>query len=69
MNPAPGCTNPPATTTIGCTLYGAPPTSGNLTNAGQFRQQFQVVIAGSNGYAKIGSVSASLADYGVNPNN
>jgi len=69
LNPAPGCANPPAMTTIGCTLYGAPPTSGNLTNVGQFRQQFQVVIAGSNGYAMIGSVSTTLADYGVNPNN
>jgi len=69
LNPAPGCTNPTATTNIGCTLYGAPPTSANLTNVGQFRQQFQVVIAGSNGYAKVGSVPTTMYDYGVNPNN
>ena len=69
LNPAPGCTNPDPTTNIKCTLFTQPPTQANMTNAGQWRQQFQVVIAGSNGYAKLGSVPAGTQDYGVNQNN
>lgn len=69
VNPAPACANPAPTTNVKCSLFGAPPTQANVTNAGQWRQEFQVVIAGSNGYAKIGSVPANTQDYGVNPYN
>ena len=69
LNPAPGCTNPDPTTNIKCTLFSQPPTQANITNAGQWRQQFQVVIAGSNGYAKLGSVPVGTQDYGVNQSN
>ncbi|GAB7358980.1 hypothetical protein MBLNU230_g5054t1 [Neophaeotheca triangularis] len=45
-----GCSNPPSTTTIGCALYGFPISAAAATNAGQFRTEFEVAIAGSNGY-------------------
>jgi hypothetical protein len=67
LNPAPSCANPAPTTSIKCTLWSQPPTSANVTNSGEVRQQFQVVIAGSSGYAKLGSVPANTQDYGVNP--
>ncbi len=48
----PSCANPPSTTNIKCTLYGYPISANTATNTGQYRNQFQVVIAGSNGYVK-----------------
>ncbi|GAB7357605.1 hypothetical protein MBLNU459_g0108t1 [Dothideomycetes sp. NU459] len=52
------CTNPPSLTNIKCTLYGYPVSGDFATNAGQYRSQFQVVIAGSNGYTKTLAPSA-----------
>lgn len=46
------CPNPPSTTNIKCTLYGYPISGDRATNTGQYRNNFQVVIAGSNGYVK-----------------
>lgn len=43
------CPNPPSTTNYKCTLWGAPVSSAEATNTGQYQAQFQVVIAGSNG--------------------
>jgi hypothetical protein len=45
-----GCANPASTTNIKCVFWGGPVTSDNALNAGQYRNQFQVVVAGSNGY-------------------
>lgn len=44
------CQNPSSTNNIKCVFWGGPINSGNANNAGQYRNQFQVVIAGSNGY-------------------
>lgn len=44
------CDNPPSTTQIKCVFWGAPISTTTATNSGQWRDQFQVVIAGSNGY-------------------
>lgn len=35
---------------IKCVFWGGPVNSGNANNYGQYRNQFQVLIAGSNGY-------------------
>ena len=46
------CPNPPSATNFKCTLWGAPVTSQEATNSGQYQDSFHVVIAGSNGYNK-----------------
>ena len=50
-NPATGCVNPSSITNFKCTLWGNPVTKDSATNTGQWRDQFQVVITGSNGKA------------------
>jgi len=47
-------------TNIKCTLWGVPTSKAGATNFGQYREQFQVVIAGSNGYNLVSPVAASL---------
>ncbi|MCJ1233870.1 hypothetical protein MMC14_001828 [Varicellaria rhodocarpa] len=47
------CPNPPSTTNFKCTLWGAPVSTDEANNKGQWRDSFQVVIAGSNAYNKI----------------
>ncbi|KAK5123636.1 hypothetical protein LTR85_002674 [Meristemomyces frigidus] len=44
------CANPSSVTMIKCVFWGGPVSSANANNAGQWRDSFQVVIAGSNGY-------------------
>ena len=46
---AQNCPNPPSTINYKCTLWGAPVAAGEATNYGQWRDSFQVLIAGSNG--------------------
>lgn len=53
LNPAASCLDPTAMTTIKCTLWGSPVSPDYATNFGQWREQFHVVIAGSNGYFKL----------------
>ena len=43
------CNNPKSTTNYKCTLWGAPVSSEEATNSGQYQASFHVVIAGSNG--------------------
>lgn len=43
-------TNPRSVTMIKCVFWGGPVNAGNANNYGQYRNQFQVLIAGSNGY-------------------
>lgn len=56
-----GCANPPSTTMIKCVFWGGPISADNAVNTGQWRNQFQVVIAGSNGYTN--SSVAALSGY------
>ncbi|CAK1367665.1 hypothetical protein CB0940_11561 [Cercospora beticola] len=53
IDPSPkggACDNPPSTTLIKCVYWGGPVTARNAVNDGQWRTDFRVVIAGSNGY-------------------
>jgi len=45
-----GCSNPFSNTLIKCVFWGGPVTSANAANTGQWRGDFYVVMAGSNGY-------------------
>ncbi|KAH6639605.1 hypothetical protein C7974DRAFT_449729 [Boeremia exigua] len=48
--PASSCSNPASTTVIKCVKWGSPITAETAVNTGQWRNDFHVVIAGSNGY-------------------
>jgi hypothetical protein len=52
VNPGPGCTNPVPITNVKCSIYGYPVAKASATNEGQWREDFNVVIVGSNGYSK-----------------
>jgi hypothetical protein len=52
VDPNPWCENPPSTTSIKCALFSSPVLNANVSNAGQYRDDFHVVIAGSNGYLR-----------------
>ncbi|KEQ68811.1 hypothetical protein M436DRAFT_34433, partial [Aureobasidium namibiae CBS 147.97] len=54
INPdSPACSqNPPSTINIKCVFWGGAVVSSNANNFGQWRANFQVLIAGSNGYMK-----------------
>ncbi|KAL8735393.1 MAG: hypothetical protein Q9166_000938 [cf. Caloplaca sp. 2 TL-2023] len=52
LAPAEACPNPAAFTNIKCTLWGSGVTPESAKNKGQYRRDFHVVIAGSNGYTK-----------------
>jgi len=43
--------NPASKAVIKCVFWGGAVTAASATNNGQYREQFHVVIAGSNGYA------------------
>lgn len=50
VDAAAACPNPLPYTMIKCVYWGGPVTLDNAKNYGQYRDSFQVVIAGSNGY-------------------
>lgn len=50
QNPANACPNPNPTTSIKCSLWSSTVSQGTATNYGQYRDQFHVVIAGSDGF-------------------
>ncbi|RMZ16858.1 hypothetical protein D0860_00786 [Hortaea werneckii] len=50
VDPTATCTNPPSEEVIKCVYWGGPVTEASATNVGQYRRDFHVVIAGSNGY-------------------
>lgn len=52
LDPGPGCLNPPTIVNYKCTLWGSGVEEAAANNFGQWREQFQVVISGSNGYEK-----------------
>lgn len=62
-NPAATCLNPPAFTNIKCTLWGLPSSKASATNYGQYREQFEVVIAGSNGYNLASPTPATVSNF------
>lgn len=53
VEPADSCANPDPITNVKCALYGYPVASGSATNYGQWRNDFHVVIAGSNGKCRL----------------
>ncbi|TKX19047.1 hypothetical protein C1H76_8938 [Elsinoe australis] len=50
VDPAVNCANPSSYTMIKCVFWGSSINTENAVNYGQWRNKFQVVIAGSNGY-------------------
>ncbi|KAI4190007.1 MAG: hypothetical protein LQ346_005005 [Caloplaca aetnensis] len=58
LAPAEACPKPSSFTNIKCTLWGSGVTTEAAVNKGQYRRDFQVVIAGSNGYTKDNPPSA-----------
>ncbi|QSZ29458.1 hypothetical protein DSL72_003972 [Monilinia vaccinii-corymbosi] len=52
VDPSDTCSNPASITNYKCTLWGSGVDSASATNSGQWRDSFQVVITGSNGYEK-----------------
>jgi hypothetical protein len=46
------CPNPKSITNYKCTLWGSNLDASTATNQGGYREQFQVVVVGSNGYDK-----------------
>ena len=58
INPAPACPCPSSFTNAKCTLWGAGVTAAMAVNTGQYREQFVVVITGSNGYNKVAAPPA-----------
>lgn len=72
VNPGSSCPNPPSTTFIKCVLWSTYLSAANALNTGQYRDDFQVVIAGSNGYVKntvpavFGYTGTYLADASIN---
>ncbi len=63
LDPGPNCPNPPSTTNIKCVFWGGPVSTTNANNFGQWRDNFEVVIAGSNGY----TISSAPAIDGYGP--
>lgn len=71
LNPdASDCPNPPSTINIKCVFWGGAATAANANNFGQWRDNFQVLIAGSNGYINstyaaklVGDSSASSSSF------
>jgi hypothetical protein len=53
LEPGPDCADPEPVTNIKCSIYGYPVAEKSATNEGQYRQDFHVVITGSNGYSKL----------------
>ncbi|KAF2242981.1 hypothetical protein BU26DRAFT_123634 [Trematosphaeria pertusa] len=63
VEPADSCANPDPITNVKCALYGYPVASGSATNYGQWRNDFHVVIAGSNGYYKLPTTEPTLPSF------
>jgi hypothetical protein len=58
LNPGPACQNPDAVANIKCSFWGGPVYTDTATNTGQWREQFEVAIAGSNGYSSLATQTA-----------
>lgn len=53
LNPAPACPDPEGMVSIKCSLFSSALDPHMATNAGQYREEFSVLIAGSNGFNRI----------------
>ena len=53
VNPGENCPDPSSFTNVKCTLWGSRLTPETATNQGQYRRDFHVVIAGSNGMLSV----------------
>jgi len=62
QNPCSTNTNPPSTTVIKASFWGNVLNPIVATNSGQYRKQFQVVIAGSNAY-NVKEVDTAVTGY------
>ncbi|KAG9713078.1 hypothetical protein KCU73_g16637, partial [Aureobasidium melanogenum] len=60
--PDDSCPNPTAGASITCALYGSAVDASQATNIGQYREDFMVVIQGSNGY-NLNPVPASVSSF------
>lgn len=63
--PANSCNNPASTTVIKCVRWGSPLTAETAVNTGQWRSDFHVVIAGSNGKSNIAVFGSVLIVFRV----
>lgn len=61
------CPNPASMTSYKCTLWGSNLDASSATNAGQNREQFQIVVTGSDGYDKT-NVTVPAVPSGTNSN-
>ncbi|KAL0930135.1 CND3 protein [Colletotrichum truncatum] len=61
------CQNPASITNYKCTLWGSGVDKDSATNTGQGRDDFQVVITGSNGYEKTNNTKPSTPSGWTNP--
>ncbi|GAB7344076.1 hypothetical protein MBLNU457_1987t1 [Dothideomycetes sp. NU457] len=52
VDPGLSCTNPTAATMVKCALWGGPIGPNQASDHGEYRNDFMVVIQGSNGYTK-----------------
>jgi hypothetical protein len=57
-NPGPDCQDPEAVANIKCSFWGGPVYTDTATNTGQWREKFEVAIAGSNGYSSLKTQAA-----------
>ncbi|KAF2722470.1 hypothetical protein K431DRAFT_221934 [Polychaeton citri CBS 116435] len=65
VDPGTGCTNPDAFANVKCSFWGSGLDSKTANNYGQWRSQFQVGVAGSNGYTSY-KLGGPVDDY-TNP--
>jgi hypothetical protein len=54
------CPNPSSITNYKCTLWGSTIDNTTATNAGDWREQFQVVVVASNGYDKTNTTTPTV---------
>ncbi|GKT46303.1 uncharacterized protein ColSpa_06484 [Colletotrichum spaethianum] len=70
INPAGcSCTNPASISNYKCTLWGSGVDKAAAVNYGEWRDGFQVVIAGSNGYEKTNTTTPTTPSGWTNPQN
>lgn len=58
VNPGPACQDPEAVANIKCSFWGGPVYTDTANNNGQWREKFEVAIAGSNGYSSLKTQAA-----------
>lgn len=69
LNPSDNCTNVSSITNYKCTLWGSGVSASTATNTGGWRNSFQVVIVGSNGYEKSNTTTPATPSGWTNPQN